>query len=101
MIKVDNLVNFNQEVQEELTELTGKEMSEMKGGYAGIVAAATDPGLGIVVGGLVFGQPVSDPLTLAQRRIGVPRAVVEGGVALANRIGGGTYTGPVTAAKLG
>jgi hypothetical protein len=32
MIKVDNLVNSNQEIQEELTELTGKEMSGLAGG---------------------------------------------------------------------
>jgi hypothetical protein len=99
--KVDDLVNSNQEMQAGLTELTGQELSEINGGFAAIVSLAEDPALGALAGSIVFGKAPSDSLDLQLASIGVPRALVQGGNSLANSAGGGRYTGPVTAAKLG
>ncbi len=99
--KVDNLVNSNQEMQAGLTELTGQELSEMNGGYAAVLARVTNPGTTFAVANLVLGKRPSDSLTQDQIALGAPSTLVNLGIALANTGGGGIYTGPVTAAKLG
>jgi hypothetical protein len=102
MINIDNLVSPGQRVQEDLTELTGLEMSELNGGYAATIASVTrNPGLAFAGGRFVLGKRVSPSLTEEQVSFGLARGLVETGVDFANAGGGGIYTGPVTAAKLG
>jgi hypothetical protein len=102
MIKVDNLVNSNQEMQDGLTELTVQEMSEMKGGYAiDITANTRNPILAAIASSEVIGRsPIEPGLLDRQVELGVPRPVVARG-AIAAAANGLLYTGPVTAAKLG
>jgi hypothetical protein len=85
-----------------LVDVTDAELREMNGGYAArIVRDTFNPALASFTTGLVINQRVSENLSQVQRNIGIPPATVQFGVDLANNDGGGVYTVPVTAQKLG
>jgi hypothetical protein len=86
-----------------LVELTDAELSEINGGYAALVAGSTgDFGLAAQASGIVFGRLAFDQSVIDQQvAIGVPGDLIAQGVVLALTQGGGVYTVPVTAAKLG
>jgi hypothetical protein len=102
MIKANDLVNSNQEMQAGLTELTGQELSEMNGGYAADIAFSTgNPALAAFASGTVAGRVATRALAIEQVNIGVPADVVRRGFDRAASQGAGFFTLPVTAAKLG
>jgi hypothetical protein len=66
MIKVDDLVNSNQEIQTGLTELTGQELSEMNGGLIGAAVGVGAAGLAVAIGAAAPQTLPAFYVTLAQ-----------------------------------
>jgi hypothetical protein len=100
MIKADDLVNSNQEMQAGLTELTGQELSEMNGGYAAYVTSLNGPFVGTATYATVLGRNARDPQVVAtQRAYGLSEQTIATGISIADT-SGGVFFPAQAAAKL-